>query len=104
MKTISMIFIYLSTDRKLTVVDVIEQKTNRSSSMSIKYDIQWAIPSNEELQPEIIDSPIKNIEFDQGDSLSFIDQNNSIRELIEKLHDKEKYLKIFLVIDSSFFL
>ena len=93
------IFICLSTEKRLAVVDVIDNETNLSST-----SIQWAIPANEETQPEmIINRSIRNAEFDQGDSLSFHDQNSSVRELIEKfknIHDIEKYSKTFLSSDE----
>ncbi len=75
-----------------------------SSSSPIKYGIPWTLlPSNEEIQPEIIKSISNNIlktsEFEQGDSLSFSDQTISVQNLIKKFENnsigktyrKEKY-------------
>lgn len=79
-----------SIEKRSAVIDVI--RTDASSP--IKYGIQWAKPSNEETRSEVIDSSIKNAEFDQGDSLSLIDQNTSIRELIDKFKNMpEKYFQ-----------
>jgi hypothetical protein len=77
---------------------------NDETSSSIKYGIQWTVPSNEETQTEISNLPSNNIlktsEFEQGDSLSFSDQTTSVRDLIKKfennsirkIYRKEKYL------------
>ncbi|CAF0840406.1 unnamed protein product [Rotaria sordida] len=60
------------------------------SSSSIKYGIQWTLPSNEDIQVEVIKSSsniVKTSEFDQGDSLSFNDQTINVRDLIEKFEN-----------------
>ncbi|CAF4010611.1 unnamed protein product [Rotaria magnacalcarata] len=59
-------------------------------SSSIKYGIQWTIPSSDDSQMETIDSSsniMKTSEFDQGDSLSLNDQTKSVRHLMEIFED-----------------
>ncbi|CAF3074084.1 unnamed protein product [Rotaria socialis] len=74
--------------KTLPIINVIDN--DRIYSSSIKYGIQWTIPSNDDSQIETADSSsniMKTSEFDQGDSLSLNDQTKSVRHLMEKFED-----------------
>ncbi len=91
-------FFVVSNKKELSIIN-----NDEIPSLSIKYGIQWTLPSNEEIQPEILNSISNNIlktsEFEQGDSLSFSDQTISVQNLIKKfennsigkIYRKEKY-------------
>ncbi|CAF4538516.1 unnamed protein product [Rotaria socialis] len=74
--------------KTLPIINVIDN--DRIYSSSIKYGIQWTIPSNDDSQIETVNSSsniMKTSEFDQGDSLSLNDQTKSVRHLMEKFED-----------------
>lgn len=75
---------------KRSIVNVIQ--VDQESLSSIKYGIQWAIPNDEEMPTEQINSSLTNAEnsseYDQTDSLSFGDQAICVRNLIEKFENK----------------
>ncbi|CAF0753790.1 unnamed protein product [Rotaria sordida] len=74
--------------KELSIINVINN--DEISSSSIKYGIQWTLPSKDDIQVEIIKSSsniVKTSEFDQGDSLSFNDQTINVRHLIEKFEN-----------------
>jgi hypothetical protein len=92
---------FLSIKKELSIINVINN--DKISSSPIKYGIQWTLPSNEEIQSEIINSPsnhlLKTSEFEQGDSLLLNDQTINVENLIKKFENnsmrktsrKEKY-------------
>jgi len=95
------LFIHLrnnQTDSDLTSIDTnfdnqtiktdINQNQQKPSHHSSISNIDVTIPSNEEIQSEIINSSsnhlLKTSEFEQGDSLSLNDQTINVENLIKK--------------------